>query len=155
MTLPVSVGPNQCALIYDHDNQPLLEMSLRICLPVKELVTVLSQMTPATPSQVRTQAKASAEGLWSEPVKTAHGVKKIAKSVTAQPKQVSLPQSSCSSNWRPPSTTWEPGLHASWEPYPTPAWDWQKDWTPSQPQVFFARLEALCAQVMHKSPSAS
>ena len=36
MSLPVSIGPNRCELIYNHDKQPLLELSLRICLPIKE-----------------------------------------------------------------------------------------------------------------------
>ena len=135
MTLPVSVGPHHCALIYDQDKQPLLEMSLRICLPVKELIMVLSQMTPTTPSQGRTHAKAAAEGLGHDPARTAQGALTPAKSVVAQPKRPPLPQGSSSSNWRPSSPPWEPAWQVAWEPSPTSAWDWQRDWTPSQPQV--------------------
>ena len=51
MTLPVSIGPNRCELIYNHDKQPLLELSLRVCLPVKELLSMLSQLAPPVNKQ--------------------------------------------------------------------------------------------------------
>ena len=46
MTLPVLIGPNRCELIYNHDKQPLLELSLRVCFPVRELLSMLSQLAP-------------------------------------------------------------------------------------------------------------
>lgn len=30
MALPVLVGPNRCALVYNQDKQPLIELSLRV-----------------------------------------------------------------------------------------------------------------------------
>ena len=54
MTLPVFIGPNRCELIYNHEKQPLLELSLRVCLPVKELLSTLS---PRKLRQVKCNAR--------------------------------------------------------------------------------------------------
>ena len=48
MTLPVLVGPSRCELIYSQDRQPLIELSLRVSLPVVELLRTLSQVAPPT-----------------------------------------------------------------------------------------------------------
>ena len=61
MTLPVSIGPNRCELIYNHDKQPLLELSLRVCLPVKELLSVLSQLAPPVEAQVHKPSRSVAK----------------------------------------------------------------------------------------------
>ena len=46
MALPVLCGPNRCALVYNQDKQPLIELSLRVNLPVVELLQALSQVAP-------------------------------------------------------------------------------------------------------------
>ena len=46
MALPVLCGPNRCALVYSQDRQPLIELSLRVNLPVVELLRALSQVAP-------------------------------------------------------------------------------------------------------------
>ena len=46
MALPVLCGPNRCALVYSQDRQPLIELSLRVNLPVVELLQALSQVAP-------------------------------------------------------------------------------------------------------------
>ena len=46
MALPVHCGPNRCALVYSQDRQPLIELSLRVNLPVVELLQALSQVAP-------------------------------------------------------------------------------------------------------------
>ena len=48
MALPVLCGPNRCALVYSQDRQPLIELSLRVNLPVVELLRALSQVAPRT-----------------------------------------------------------------------------------------------------------
>ena len=46
MALPVLCGPNRCALVYNQDRQPLIELSLQVNLPVVELLHALSQVAP-------------------------------------------------------------------------------------------------------------
>ena len=46
MALPVRFGPNRCALVCNQDRQPLIELSLRVNLPVMELLHALSQVAP-------------------------------------------------------------------------------------------------------------
>ena len=67
MALPVLIGPNRCELIYNHDKQPLLELSLRVSLPVVELLNMLSQLAPPAKVQAvkpqRPPTKGSASGV--------------------------------------------------------------------------------------------
>ena len=46
MALPVLAGPFRCALIYNHEKQPLIELSLRVSLPLVDLLRALSQVAP-------------------------------------------------------------------------------------------------------------
>ena len=46
MALPVLTGPYRCELIYNHEKQPLIELSLRVSLPLVELLQTLSQLAP-------------------------------------------------------------------------------------------------------------
>ena len=65
MTLPVSIGPNRCELVYNYEKQPLLKFSLRVCLPVRELLSVLSQLPPPLnhqPSKMQRPAKGPPDG---------------------------------------------------------------------------------------------
>ena len=123
MTLPVSIGPNRCELIYNHEKQPLLELSLRVCLPVRELLSVLSQLAPPSnhqPSKMQRPAKGPPDGA------------KRKASNAPQPgllpaRQFSLPQGSSSSDWQPPYNPWEQRLEPSWEPCPGAAGEWQDE----------------------------
>ena len=55
MTLPVLIGPNRCELIYNHEKQPLLELSLRVCFPVRELLSMLSHINASQLEKERIQ----------------------------------------------------------------------------------------------------
>ena len=55
MTLPVLIGPKRCELIYNHDKQPLLELSLRVCFPVRELLSMLSHINASQLEKERIQ----------------------------------------------------------------------------------------------------
>ena len=46
MALPVLAGPFRCALIYNHEKQPLIELSIRVSLPLVDLLRALSQVAP-------------------------------------------------------------------------------------------------------------
>lgn len=46
MALPVLAGPYRCELVYNHEKQPLIELSLRVSLPLVELLQILSQLAP-------------------------------------------------------------------------------------------------------------
>ena len=132
MTLPVLIGPNRCELIYNHDKQPLLELSLRVCSPVKELLSMLSQLAPPAHTQASKLQRTAAKG--------PHiGAKRKDQDVPQQgqppAKQISLPQGSSSSDWQPPYNRWEQSLQPDWEPYPVTAGDWQGEWAHSNPQV--------------------
>ena len=62
MALPVLAGPFRCALIYNHEKQPLIELSLRVSLPLVDLLRALSQVAPPVgvkePKAQRPPAKA-------------------------------------------------------------------------------------------------
>ena len=62
MTLPVLIGPNRCELIYNHEKQPLLELSLRVCFPVRELLSMLSQLAPPAHMQASNLQRTVAKG---------------------------------------------------------------------------------------------
>ena len=47
-TLPILCGPNRCALVHSQDRQPLIELSLRVNLPVVKLLQALVQVAPKT-----------------------------------------------------------------------------------------------------------
>ena len=132
MALPVLIGPNRCELIYNHDKQPLLELSLRVSFPVRELLNVLSQLAPPASVQASKTQRPAAKGPPSGAVRKDQGVSQIGKPPA---KQASLPQGSCSSDWQPPYNPWEQGLQPAWEPYPVPSGEWQGEWAPSNPQV--------------------
>ena len=132
MSLPVSIGPNRCELIYNHDKQPLLELSLRICLPIKELLSTLSQLAPRVNKQAnkppRPVAKAPPnEEKRKDPDIPAKGQQPARKSC--------LPQGGSSSNWQPLYHPWEQSLQPQWEEYPVISAAWQEEWAPSSPQV--------------------
>ena len=98
MALPVLVGPNRCELIYNHEKQPLIEVTLRVCFPVVELLKALSQIAPP--------AGAHATKLHDPPAKSAAfdvqrkssaGPSPVASSWSSQP---SWPVSSAA-GWQP------------------------------------------------------
>ena len=132
MALPVLIGPNRCELIYDHDNkQPLLELSLRVSLPVVELLHMLSQLAP--PAQVqagkpqRPPTKGPSNGAGRrDPVSSKAGKTTVC--------QANLPQGSCSSDWQPSCSQWEQDFRQTWEPCPVPSGDWQGEWPTSDSQ---------------------
>ena len=98
MALPVLIGPNRCELIYDHDKQPLRDLSLRVSLPVVELLHMLSQLAPPAQAQAVKPQRSPTKGPSScaghkDPVSSKAGKTTMS--------QVSLPQGSCSSNWHP------------------------------------------------------
>ena len=98
MSLPVSIGPNRCELIYSHDKQPLLELSLRVCLPIKELLHTLSQLAPPANRQTGKQQRPIVKSPPSESKR-----KDVDTPAKAPPpvRQSQLPQGSSSSNWQP------------------------------------------------------
>ena len=115
MSLPVSIGPNRCELIYNHDKQPLLELSLRVCLPVKELLHMLSQLAPPANRQTSKQQRPIVKSPPSECKR-----KDVDTPAKAQPpvQQSHLPQGSSSSNWKPSYHPWEQKLWLSKWPFP-------------------------------------
>ena len=46
MALPVLAGPFRCALIYNHEKQPLIELSIRVSLSLVDLLRASSQVAP-------------------------------------------------------------------------------------------------------------
>ena len=62
MALPVLAGPFRCALLYNHEKQPLIELSIRVSLPLVDLLRALSQVAPPVgvkePKAQRPPAKA-------------------------------------------------------------------------------------------------
>ena len=46
MALPVLAGPFRCELIYNHEKQPLIELSIRVSIPSVDLLRALSQVAP-------------------------------------------------------------------------------------------------------------
>ena len=132
MALPVLIGPNRCELIYNHDKQPLLELSLRVSLPVVELLNMLGQLaSPATVQAAKPQ-RPPTKGPPSSAVRKDPVTSQVGKPTM---RQVHLPQGSCSSDWQPSFNQWEPGLQPTWEPCPAASGAWQGEWTTSNPQV--------------------
>ena len=131
MSLPVSIGPNRCELIYNHDKQPLLELSLRVCLPIKELLHTLSQLAPPANRQTGKQQRPIVKSPPSESKR-----KDVDTPAKASPpvRQSQLPQGSSSSNWQPSYHPWEQKLQPHWEPYPATAVAWPDEWAPSNPR---------------------
>ena len=132
MSLPVSIGPNRCELIYNHDKQPLLELSLRICLPIKELLSTLSQVAPPANKQTNRPLRPVAKASPTEE-------KRKDLDIPAQGQQPArkscLPQGSSSSNWQPSYHPWEQSLQPQWEEYPVTSAAWHAEWAPGSPQV--------------------
>ena len=62
MALPFLAGPFRCALVYNHEKQPLIELSIRVSLPLVDLLRALSQVAPPVgvkePKAQRPPAKA-------------------------------------------------------------------------------------------------
>lgn len=138
MALPVLVGPNRCELIYNYDKQPLLELSLRISLPVRELLHMLSQHAPPATTPADKVQRSSTQG----PPRGSERKTQRAHSQTNQTNQPTgpfqLPQGSCSSDWQPSPIPQDPWGHYSpvtWEPYPVQTEEWPGDWAPNSPQV--------------------
>lgn len=135
MALPVLIGPNRCELIYNHDKQPLLELSLRVSLPVKELLHMLSQHAPPAKAPESKVQRSSTQGPSRVFEHKTQGARFQAKPQTGL---TPLPQGSCSSDWQPSPTPQDPWGHhyqATWEPYPAHTEEWPGDWAPSSPQV--------------------
>ena len=132
MTLPVFIGPNRCELIYNHEKQPLLELSLRVCLPVKELLSTLSQLAPPGKTPASKLQRPAAKAPTGDTKRKDLGVPSKGQSPA---RQSYLPQGSSSSDWRPPSNPWEQQLQPYWEPYPVVNGEWQGEWASSNPHV--------------------
>ena len=132
MTLPVSIGPNRCELIYNHDKQPLLELSLRVCLPVKEPLSVLSQLAPPVEAQVHKPSRSVAKA---PPLEDKRKDQPTPPTGHQPIRKSQLPQGSSSSNWQPSYHTWEQNPQPQWEAYPATAMAWQEEWAPSNSQV--------------------
>ena len=132
MTLPVLIGPNRCELIYNHEKQPLLELPLRVCFPVRELLSMLSQLAPPAHMQASNLQRTVAKGPPSGAKRKDQGVPQHRQPPA---KQIYLPQGSSSSDWQPPYHPCEQSLQTDWEPYPVTPGDWQGEWAHSSPQV--------------------
>ena len=132
MTLPVFIGPNRCELIYNHEKQPLLELSLRVCLPVRELLSTLSQLAPPAKTQASKMQRPAAKAPTGDTKRKDLGVPSKGQSPV---RQSHLPQGSSSSDWRPSFNPWEQQLQPYWEPYPVVDGEWQGEWASSNPQV--------------------
>ena len=112
MALPVLIGPNRCELIYNHDKQPLLELSLRVSLPVIELLNMLSQLAPPAKGQAVKPQRPPTKGPTSGAV-----------------------QGRCASDWQPSYSQWEQDFRQTWEPCPVAPRDGQGEWTTSDSQL--------------------
>ena len=129
MALPVLCGPNRCALVYSQDRQPLIELSLRVNLPVVELLQALSQVAPrAAESAPPRSSLAQQRG---NPYYGSATVRKQER-----------PSPSAWAEWYP-NSEWQPApeqpnssARHSWEPCPpAPSKGWD------QPQVSVAQRE--------------
>ena len=132
MALPVLIGPNRCELIYNHDKQPLLELSLRVSLPVVELLNMLSQLAPPAKVQAVKPQRPPTKGPTSGAVRRDPVSSKAGKTTGSQ---VSLPQGSCSSDRQPSYSQGEQDFRQTWEPCPVAPRDWQGEWTASDAQL--------------------
>ena len=133
MALPVLCGPNRCALVYSQDRQPLIELSLRVNLPVVELLQALSQVAPraAEPAPPRSS-------LAQQRGNPNYGSGPHDATVRKQER----PSPSAWAEWYP-NSEWQPApeqpnssARHSWEPCPpAPSMGWD------QPQVSVAQRE--------------
>ena len=143
--LPVSIGPNRCELISNHDKQPLLELSLRICLPIKELLSTLSQVAPPANKQ------------------TNRPLRLVAKTSPTEEKRRDLDtpaqgqQPARASNWQPSYHPWEQSLQPQWEKYPVTSAAWHLLPNPNRLLQLQSdqnkRFDSCCARKATKVPA--
>ena len=125
MALPI-LCPNRCALVYNQDRQPLIELSLRVILPVVELLQALSQVAPraAEPAPFR-------PSLAHQRGHTTHG--SGAHDAPAKKQERPSPPTWAgwypNSEWQPASDQQTSSARHSWEPCPpahSAGWDHQQ-----------------------------
>ena len=124
MALPVLCGPNRCALVHNQDKQPLIELSLRVNLPVVELLQALGQVAPrATEPALSRPSLAHQRG-------NTHG--SGAQDTSARKQERPLPPTWAgwypNSDWQPAFDPQTSDARHSWEPCPpaqSAGWDHQ------------------------------
>ena len=133
MALPVLCGPNRCALVYSQDRQPLIELSLRVNLPVVELLQALSQAAhraaePAPPRSSLAQQRGNPN--------YGSGPQDATVRKQERPSPSTWAEWYPNSDWQPAPEQHNSRARHSWEtcpPAPSMGWD--------QPQVSVAQRE--------------
>ena len=133
MALCVLCGPNRCALVYSQDRQPLIELSLRVNLPVVELLRALSQVAPRTAEPAPPQSSLAQQ-------RGNPNYDSGPKEAMAQ-RQEKLASSTWddwypNSEWQPAPVQFSSGARHSWETCPPAS---SREW--DQPQVSAAQRE--------------
>ena len=125
MALPVLCGPNRCALVYNQDRQPLIELSLQVNLPVVELLHALSQVAPRdTESEPSRPSLAPQQGITTP----SYGTKSTPAWKQEGPQPSTWVGWYPNSDWQPTNDPQTSVARHSWEPCPpsrSDAWEHQ------------------------------